>query len=239
MKRCTQPADREDDRPGEKRRDDRPGIGTEKRQHAVPGRQVERGVHAEHQEIALGEIDDPHRAEDDAEPDAHQRIGAADQDAGRERLQKSISSNGMTAASPGVSSQRSFAPDHRRSSHGCHRILMQTTPRWRNRSAVLCGKRRGKAGRRNARNRGPLGQLWRAGGAARGVARRSARASSSRSSARTAPARRRCSRRFPARWRRSAERSCSKGATCWPSRRRSAPISASRTSPRGGRSSPR
>ena len=81
-----QPADREDDRPGEKRRDDRPGIGAEKSQHAVSGRQIKRGVHAEHQEIALGEIDDPHRAEDDVEPDAHQRIGAADQDAGRERL---------------------------------------------------------------------------------------------------------------------------------------------------------
>ena len=52
------------------------------------GRQIERGIHAEHQEIALGEIDDPHRAEDDAEPDAHQRIGAADQDPGGQRLQE-------------------------------------------------------------------------------------------------------------------------------------------------------
>jgi hypothetical protein len=81
-----QPSDREDDRPGEKGRYDRPGIGTEKCQHPVSRRQIERGVHAQHQEIALGEIDDAHRAEDDVEPDAHQGIGAADQNAGRERL---------------------------------------------------------------------------------------------------------------------------------------------------------
>ncbi len=42
----------------------------------------------EHQEVALGEIDHPHRAEDDAEPDAHQRVGRSDQDAGGERLQE-------------------------------------------------------------------------------------------------------------------------------------------------------
>ncbi len=65
-----------------------PALGPRNAEHAETGGQIEGGVHAEHQKIALGEIDDAHRAEDDAEPDAHQRIGAADQDAGGQRLQK-------------------------------------------------------------------------------------------------------------------------------------------------------
>ena len=85
-----QPPQPEDQRPGQERGDDRSAIGAEKRQHAKPRRQIEGRVHAEHQEIALGEIDDPHRAKDDAEPDAHQRIGATDQDSGRKRLEEII-----------------------------------------------------------------------------------------------------------------------------------------------------
>ena len=33
----------------------------------------DRGIAAEHQELAMGEIDDPHHAEDDRQPDADQR----------------------------------------------------------------------------------------------------------------------------------------------------------------------
>jgi hypothetical protein len=80
------PADREDHRAGQKGRDDRPGIRPQKRQHAITRGQVEGRVHAEHQEVALREIDDVHRAEDEPEADAHQRIGAAHQNAGGERL---------------------------------------------------------------------------------------------------------------------------------------------------------
>ena len=88
MKRCKQPAQREDDRTGQERRDDRPGIRAEKTEDSETGGQVEGGIHADHQKVALGEIDDPHRAEDDPQPDAHQGIGSADQDARGERLQK-------------------------------------------------------------------------------------------------------------------------------------------------------
>ena len=83
-----QPADGEHDRPGERGADDRAGIGAEEREHAEAGHQVVGGVHAEHHEVAVGEVHHPHDAEDDAEPDAHQPVGAADQQAGGERLQR-------------------------------------------------------------------------------------------------------------------------------------------------------
>jgi hypothetical protein len=40
-----------------------------------------------HHEIAVREVDDAHDAEDDGEPDAHQPIDRADQQARRKRLQ--------------------------------------------------------------------------------------------------------------------------------------------------------
>ena len=83
-----QPADGEHDRAGEHRADDRAGIGAEEREHAEAGHQVVGRVHAEHHEVAVGEVHHPHDAEDDAEPDAHQPIGAADQQAGGQRLQR-------------------------------------------------------------------------------------------------------------------------------------------------------
>ncbi len=82
-----QPADRKHDRPGQDGARDRTDIGAEKGQHAEAGHQVVGGVHAEHHEIALGEVHHPHDAEDDAEPDAHQAVDAADRDAGGERLE--------------------------------------------------------------------------------------------------------------------------------------------------------
>jgi len=57
----------------------------------VEGRDdVEGEIHAEHQEFALGEIDDAHDAEDDPEPDAHQAVDRSQQNACRERLEKNL-----------------------------------------------------------------------------------------------------------------------------------------------------
>ena len=82
------PTEDEHDRAGDRRRDDRAGVGSEKNQHPEAGHQVIGDVHAEHHEVALGEVHDAHDAEDDAEPDAHQAIGAADQQARRHGLEE-------------------------------------------------------------------------------------------------------------------------------------------------------
>ena len=78
----------EHDRTGAKRADEWPDIGTEKREHAGAGDQVQAGVHAQHQQFALSEIDDAHDAEDQPEADAHQAINAANGDTGSERVQR-------------------------------------------------------------------------------------------------------------------------------------------------------
>jgi len=87
-KAMEQPSERENDRPGEEGGDDRSTARTQECRQPAGGGQVERRIHTQHQKVALGEIDHPHCAEDDAEPDTHQRIGASDQDAGGERLQE-------------------------------------------------------------------------------------------------------------------------------------------------------
>ena len=75
-------------RPGKQRadigRDDRPQEG----ERAEAGDEVEGEIHAQHEEIPLGEIDDPHHPEDETEAYAHQAIDAADKGARRQRLQK-------------------------------------------------------------------------------------------------------------------------------------------------------
>ncbi len=63
-------------------------IGAEEREHAEARHQIIRRIHAEHHEVAMGEIHDAHHAEDDAEANAHQAVGAADQQAGRHRLEE-------------------------------------------------------------------------------------------------------------------------------------------------------
>ena len=83
-----QPADRVDDGARKQRPDDRADIGAEDGERSETGDQVERDVHAEHHEVAVGEVHDAHHAEDDAEADAHQAVGAADQQARRHRLKK-------------------------------------------------------------------------------------------------------------------------------------------------------
>src|SRR5258705_12901940 len=47
-------------------------------------------VHAEHHEVAMGEVDDPHDSENQSEADAHQAVDRADQQAGKQRLQKAF-----------------------------------------------------------------------------------------------------------------------------------------------------
>ena len=77
----------EHDRPGAERADERADIGAEEGEHAAAGDQIEAGEHAQHEQLALGEVDDPHDAEDQPEADAHQAVDAADGDAGGERVQ--------------------------------------------------------------------------------------------------------------------------------------------------------
>ena len=77
----------EHDRPGAERADERADIGAEEGEHAAAGHQIEAGEHAQHQQLALGEVDDAHDAEDQPEADAHQAVDAADGDAGGERVQ--------------------------------------------------------------------------------------------------------------------------------------------------------
>jgi hypothetical protein len=48
----------------------------------------ERNIHGDHQELAVGEIDDLHHPEDESETDARKGINAAEQDARNEELEK-------------------------------------------------------------------------------------------------------------------------------------------------------
>ena len=77
----------EHDRPSQQRADERADIGSEEGEHATAGDQVQAGEHAEHQQLALGEVDDPHDAENQPEADAHQSVDAADGDARGQRVQ--------------------------------------------------------------------------------------------------------------------------------------------------------
>ena len=77
-------------RAGQQDRDERSEGVAERGLHAERGQEIERRIHAEHHEIALGEIDHPHDAEDQPEPDAHQAVDRADQEAGGQRLQKTF-----------------------------------------------------------------------------------------------------------------------------------------------------
>ncbi len=77
----------EQHRPGGEGGDERPDIGSEERQHAPAAEQVQRDVHAEHQQLALREIHHLHDAEDQAKPDAHEPVDATDGDARGERVQ--------------------------------------------------------------------------------------------------------------------------------------------------------
>src|SRR5262249_22142557 len=79
-----------EDRPGQYDRDEGTERVPKRRLNAERREQIERGVHAEHHEIAMGEIDDAHHAEDQAEPDAHQAIDRADEETAGPCLQEAF-----------------------------------------------------------------------------------------------------------------------------------------------------
>ena len=85
-------------------REQRTGVGAdhgpEPRQNAEGGDEIEGEIHAQHQKLALGEIDDPHHAEDDAQADAHQPVDRPDQDPGGERLEKNLEEGSERAHVP-------------------------------------------------------------------------------------------------------------------------------------------
>ena len=91
-------------RTGKQDRDERSEGVAESGLHAERGEEIERRIHAEHHEVALGEVDDPHDAEDQAEPDAHQAIDRADQKSGGQGLQKAFQRlrSPLTSRSAGV-----------------------------------------------------------------------------------------------------------------------------------------
>ncbi|MGY4458780.1 hypothetical protein ACVWYI_002740 [Bradyrhizobium sp. LB13.1] len=84
--------------PGEQDRDERPDGIAEQRLDPGGGEEIEGDIHAEHHEIAVGEVDDPHDAEDQAEPDTHQAVDGTDQKACGERLKESLHQPGLRAA---------------------------------------------------------------------------------------------------------------------------------------------
>jgi hypothetical protein len=74
-------------RAGTDRADEWPPVRAEERQRSAPGDQIEAGEHAQHEELALGEVDDPHDAEDEPEANAHETVDATDRDARGHRVQ--------------------------------------------------------------------------------------------------------------------------------------------------------
>src|SRR6185369_10180873 len=72
---------------GTDRADEWPPIRAEEGQRSAPGDQIVTGEHAQHEELALGEVDDPHDAEDESEADAHETVDATDRDARGDRVQ--------------------------------------------------------------------------------------------------------------------------------------------------------
>ena len=76
-----------DDRTGTDGTDKRAGIRPEEGEPTTAGHQHEAGEHSQHQEFALGKIDDPHDAEDQAEADTHQPVDATDGQTGGNGIQ--------------------------------------------------------------------------------------------------------------------------------------------------------
>ena len=83
-------AEDREQRAGQQDGDERADGVAERGLHAQRGEEIERRIHAEHHEVALGEIDDAHDAEDQPEADAHQAVDRADQKPGGQRLQKTF-----------------------------------------------------------------------------------------------------------------------------------------------------
>ena len=73
-------------RTGQQDGDERPDGVSERGLNPERGEKIERRIHAKHHEIAMGEVDDAHDAEDQPEPDAHQAVDGADQKPGGQCL---------------------------------------------------------------------------------------------------------------------------------------------------------
>jgi hypothetical protein len=75
---------------GEQNRNERPSDIAEGGLDAEGCKAIKSCVHAQHHEVAVGEVDDPHDAENQSKPNAHQTVDGADQKAGDQRLQKAF-----------------------------------------------------------------------------------------------------------------------------------------------------
>ena len=80
-------AAREHHRGGAEGADEGSPVRTEEGERFASGDQIEAGEHAQHEELALGEVDDAHDPEDEPEADAHQAVDGADRDARGDRVQ--------------------------------------------------------------------------------------------------------------------------------------------------------
>ena len=74
--------------------------GPEDRERAEPAHNIKTEIHAQHQEVALGKVDDAHDPEDQPEADAHQAVDGADQQPGDERLNKILDADGEAHRPP-------------------------------------------------------------------------------------------------------------------------------------------
>ena len=83
----------ENDRPSQQGADERPDVRAEECENAAAGDEIQAGEHAQHQQLALGEVDDSHDAENQPEADAHQSVDAADRDARGKRVQHVLNEN--------------------------------------------------------------------------------------------------------------------------------------------------
>jgi hypothetical protein len=70
-------------------------------------------VHRKHQELAMGEIDDAQHAEDQRQADAHERVDAADEQAGEDELPDGCHrSRSRRDGSERAARERGLAPGH-------------------------------------------------------------------------------------------------------------------------------
>jgi folate-binding Fe-S cluster repair protein YgfZ len=99
----------EEDRPRDHRRDEGRDDRAEQVECCKAADEIEAHIHAEHEELALGEIHDPHDAEDQPEPDAHRAIEAADDQAGRERIEDVLDQDVLPLDADGAGVRRQMS----------------------------------------------------------------------------------------------------------------------------------
>ena len=81
-------ADHEQNRTGEKGGHVRPAQLAKDRLHPKCDKEIIGGIHSDHHEIALGEVDDANYPENQRKTDAHQPVDRADQKSGCKGLQQ-------------------------------------------------------------------------------------------------------------------------------------------------------